>query len=86
MGANRVKSLIEDKVLKANILSRLNDIQVSGTKIKSDEIVSDAKINIRKDKTGHINLEINSEELIQSKMSILMLKDEIKLDIENLKI
>lgn len=86
IGELNLRALVEDKVLQAKVLSRINDLKLENKKLLDEEIVSDAKINIRKDKSGTIELELNAEEFIKSKFKILMLNKKIKINLEDFKV
>ncbi len=86
VGELNLRAFLEDKVIHLKAQSRIGNLYLGKRKILEEELISDAKISIRKNNTGTIETDLKISEVLESKLKILILKEKIDVKIENFKI
>lgn len=86
IGEFGLKSFVKDKVIKAKALVRLNNIVFKKRPLIIEEVVVNANILFRKDKTGKIELALKSDGFLDGDIRVLILKEGINFEIEKLKL
>lgn len=86
IGELSLRAFLEDKIIQANSVSKIRNLKVDERPLLEEELVADAAILFRKDKTGRLDIELKSENLLKNKMQVFLLKEETRIEIETMEV
>ena len=84
IGEFSLKDFLDNQNIRTKALTKITEVTVDEKALPMEELVVDSNILFRNDKTGRVDVEFKSEELLKAKAQLLVLKGITTVKIENL--